>query len=345
MLNHCRRSLASSLWLAAEYQAFVSTSSMTDILPFSVYTQEYESGQPDAFGVHGLVIDRERTHRDSADEYSAYATYKGQAGFLKCSYSTRSYANEIRSLLALNRLDPPMPSIPKWHGYDTAIPFQKLKSRLVTYFRTADGYGCTVLSLVDGIQLNEYAVSLSPLQRNTELRDVARQLLIVLAYLHSAGWAHGDIKPKNIMVNVVSHQDDDKPNVEVTLVDFNWAIPSAEKLHKPLGRTLGFTPPEYYSSKQINMQSFDVWSLGTTLYALFMGHAPYEVEYDSEGNELLWPKKKRRKFMRNLIKHQQHKHKPLNCSEEARDFIESLMRINPSDRPTMKEMMQHAWLR
>ncbi|KAI9591076.1 kinase-like domain-containing protein [Syncephalis fuscata] len=225
------------------------------------------------------------------------------------------------------------------------MPFSSYVPSLLTYFRTGDGFGCIVMSLANGITLKEYTKSLSSLQKDVELRDVVRQLLISLAYLHRSEWVHGDLKPDNVMVQVTPPRTDGKSRVQVTLIDFNLAFPTINGTSPPAGHTVGYTPPEFYGSKQTVSHSFDSWSLGATLYALFTGHAPYEIDYDEKGTTGVWSLEKRKEFMRSMLKHQQHSYQQLNCSEEAREFIETLMVIDPAKRVTVEEIMWHKWLK
>ncbi|KAI9591207.1 kinase-like domain-containing protein [Syncephalis fuscata] len=343
--KHTRISLGSGLWLSAEYDKFIDTSPIDDLLPFAVYNQETILDEEEAFGVPGLVVNKEHTDSGAMSDYTAYATYENQPGFIKCSYKIDWYQREVDALLNVTKLNHPMPAVPAWHGYLDAIPSQSLFVQLLTYFRTGDGYGCIVLDLVDGITLKEYAASLTSLQKDVALRDIVRQLLISLAYLHHGGWAHCDIKPSNIMVHIIPHRIDGKPNTRVTLIDFNLALPTIDGIGSTRGHTVGYAPPEFYLSAPIDLYALDSWELGATLYKLFANSVPYEMAYNDEEKKKKMTKKERRKIMLDMLELEQHSYKPLNCSEEAREFIDLLLTINPDKRPTMKEMMWHRWLK
>jgi serine/threonine protein kinase len=147
------------------------------------------------------------------------------------------------------------------------------------------------------------------------------------------------------MIHTVPQRSDGQPRVHVTLIDFNLSFPLINGTTSSIGYTLGYTPPECYSGKWEYTFTVDSWSLGATLYLLFTGKTPYEYTYTEEGEKTPWPKKKRKEFMRNLLEHQQHSYAPLNCSSEARDFIEILLHVDPANRPTMRELMWHRWLK
>lgn len=136
------------------------------------------------------------------------------------------------------------------------------------------------------------------------------------------------------MIHTVPQRSDGQPRVHVTLIDFNLSF-----------SLINDTPPEYYSNEQKSTFTVDSWSLGATLYLLFTGKTPYEYTYTDEGKMKSWPMEKSIKFMHNLLEHQQHSYAPLNCSSDARDFIETLLHVDPANRPTMRELMWHRWLK
>ncbi|RKP23471.1 kinase-like domain-containing protein [Syncephalis pseudoplumigaleata] len=296
--DHCRISLLSGLWLSAEYDPYYQVCMTDDYIPFAVYNQEYIVGEEEALGVPGLVFEEERSTRGAMSDYTGYVSYYGRPGFIKCSYKLDWYDREVYALMVL------------------------------TYFRTGDGFGCMVLDMVDGVTLKEFANELSPLQRDVDLRDVVRQLLV------------------DVMVNILPATTDGRPRFRTTLIDFNLALPTANgSEYPPNGHTVGMTPPEFYARREIDLRAFDAWQLGAMLYSLFMNRAPYEIDYDENNQKTNWPVPQRRKFMRELMRHQQHSYAALNCSSDARDFIEQLLQIDPAKRPTMKELMWHKWLR
>jgi serine/threonine protein kinase/formylglycine-generating enzyme required for sulfatase activity len=131
-----------------------------------------------------------------------------------------------------------------------------------------------------------------PGERNVELRKLLGRFVAVcdaVAYAHSRGILHRDLKPDNIMLG---------PYGETLVVDWGLAgpvrgpdqtpLPSALR---PAGAAEGWTQtgavigtPQYMSPEQAAGQAdrlgpaADVYSLGATLYQLLTGRAPFPME-------------------------------------------------------------------
>ncbi len=101
-----------------------------------------------------------------------------------------------------------------------------------------------------------------------------------LAYLHSQGWVHRDVKPDNFLV---------KPSGEVRLVDFALAVRrkgGLSRLFSPKTKIQGTR--SYMSPEQIRGQPLDeradLYSFGCMIYELLGGKPPYT---GSTTNQLL----------------------------------------------------------
>ena len=115
-------------------------------------------------------------------------------------------------------------------------------------------------------------------------RDIARDLLNALAFIHEHGIAHRDVKPENVLLC-----DDGAGGVVAKLADFGCAttfvLPSREKnLAKKkndfdfvcldLVGTPAYMPPECASGEAHDPFLADAWSFGMTLYYCAFG-APF----------------------------------------------------------------------
>ncbi len=110
-----------------------------------------------------------------------------------------------------------------------------------------------------------------PLPSPGEVAGLLRQVAGALDYAHSQGVIHRDIKPSNIMF-------DNQGNAY--LVDFGIAkLLSATSALTSTGSVMGtplFMPPEQWRSETLTPAA-DQYALGVTIYALLIGHAPYEA--------------------------------------------------------------------
>jgi phosphorylase kinase gamma subunit len=99
-----------------------------------------------------------------------------------------------------------------------------------------------------------------------------RQLLEAVAFIHSKGIVHRDVKPENILL-------DDHFNVKITDFGFAKVIGPNEKLYELCG-TPGYLAPELLrASMYENVDGYDkqvdMWACGVILYTLLVGFPPF----------------------------------------------------------------------
>jgi len=179
-----------------------------------------------------------------------------------------------------------------------------------------------VMECLEGGELFDRVVSRGSLPE-AEAADIARQVLSAVAYMHSKGVVHRDLKLENLMLEQVGSR-------RVRLIDFGlstrWDGETA--LSQTCG-SLQYVAPEVlrrsYGAKA------DLWSLGVVLYVLLVGRPLHR------GPEHVIPKRVRDGKL--SFAPQFHK-----LSEGARDLIQALLRQNPAERPSALEALAHPWL-
>ena len=144
-----------------------------------------------------------------------------------------------------------------------------------------------------------------------EAARVIIKCLEALQHCHALGITHRDIKPENIMYG---HDG------EVRLVDFGLAKDSVLKMRAYAG-TPFFMAPEVLNGSYTH--KCDIWSLGCVLYMLCAGKLPY---YGTSREEV-------------FSKIGKAEYSPCSSfSDELQSLIEQMFTLDPSERPTAREL-------
>lgn len=186
------------------------------------------------------------------------------------------------------------------------------------------------LCLVMELHLGEdifVALSEDPSKPYTEdtARKIVTQLLDAIKYLHQKNIVQGGIMPGNILFS-------SKGSSDVKLVGFTLShdVKDEEILS---GGDAAFQAPEV-----INQQSWgkeiDLWQIGIIAYILFSGHAPFQ-----DSNVIrLYSKIRQGKY--ELPDSDWN-----NVSNEAKNFVQSLLTVDKEKRLTAEQALEHPWIK
>ncbi len=155
-----------------------------------------------------------------------------------------------------------------------------------------------------------------------DVKNILVSLLSVLAYVHSGGIIHRDIKPDNIILRNLNSQP--------VLIDFGAVKETVATVINAQGKsdrsivvgTPGFMAPEQAAGRPI--YASDLYSLGLTAIYMLTGKHPQQLELDSETGEILW-----------------HKY-ATNVSRELTNVIDRAIKYHPRDRYTTAQKMLEA---
>ncbi|TRY79217.1 hypothetical protein TCAL_05887 [Tigriopus californicus] len=160
-----------------------------------------------------------------------------------------------------------------------------------------------------------------------DVQGFLKQIIEALKFIHDKDIAHLDIKPQNIVLM------GQFPNCEIKLCDLEVArvIQKGESIREIIG-TPDYVAPEILSLDSITLAA-DIWSLGVLAYVLLTGFSPFGGDSDQE-------------TLRNISNAQLDFPSELfeGVSDQAKDFISQCLKRKPSERPTIKECLQHQWL-
>jgi len=121
------------------------------------------------------------------------------------------------------------------------------------------GFNYLIISRVKGEDLCEYMHKYG-LFSEQEVKNIIKQLLVIVKHMHAKKIIHKDIKPENIIY--------DKKTGTVVLIDFEGK------------QTKSFLSPEQCKYKSKLTEKTDIWSIGITLYNLVTGEVPFQGKTD-----------------------------------------------------------------
>lgn len=128
------------------------------------------------------------------------------------------------------------------------------------------------MELVEGESLLTYVKS-QP-ERKLEEKDfknLFKQIIEGLLYLHENNISHRDIKMENIIL---------KNKTEIKIIDFGFSTyaPKDKFLNFFCG-TPNYMPPEIILKKDYLGESADIWSIGILLYSILCGSFPFRGNF------------------------------------------------------------------
>lgn len=146
--------------------------------------------------------------------------------------------------------------------------------------RCADGRPYYVMKLIDGRTMANMLASRA--FSTSHMIQIFADVCQTVAYAHSRGVLHLDLKPGNVMVGEfgevhvldwgLAHFEGDPP--EGTLLHFD-DDDGREHAKGAVNGTPGYMSPEQARGRKLSPQA-DVFSLGAMLCEILTGHAPYE---------------------------------------------------------------------
>ena len=142
---------------------------------------------------------------------------------------------------------------------------------IITVYDFGDEQGLTYMAmeLLEGVDLRE-AIRARALGHLGRKLEVMEQIAEGLAFAHSRGVVHRDLKPGNIHL---------QPSGHIKILDFGLARLGASDMTKT-GTVMG--TPHYMSPEQVRGQKADarsdVFSLGAVFYEILCNHRPFEAD-------------------------------------------------------------------
>lgn len=180
-----------------------------------------------------------------------------------------------------------------------------------------------VMECVEGGELFERMTKVKSLSEK-EASDSTRQMLLALHYLHTRGITHRDLKLENFLYDFQNGH-------YLKMIDFGFSkYGSSNGRMKTSCGTLAYVAPEVL--KRSYTSQCDLWSMGVIVFILLSGHMPFHGESDDQIKD---------------IKRGRYEFKPEHwggISAMAKQFIRSLLEMDPARRLTAKSALDHRWI-
>ncbi|KAF5296672.1 hypothetical protein FQR65_LT10212 [Abscondita terminalis] len=160
-----------------------------------------------------------------------------------------------------------------------------------------------------------------------EAKRAMKQILEGLAYLHDRNIAHLDLKPQNLLLTVENSCED------IKLCDFGISrvLEKGVEVRELIG-TPDYVAPEVLNYEPITLAT-DIWSIGVLAYVLLTGYSPFGAA--DKQQTYLNISKCALSFDQDLFE---------DVSSAAIDFIRSSLVVDPRKRPTVLQLLDHAWI-
>ncbi|KAK2754807.1 hypothetical protein FQN54_006700 [Arachnomyces sp. PD_36] len=208
-----------------------------------------------------------------------------------------------------------------------------------------------------------------------EIKYVSKRVLEALKVLHEDGYVHTDMKMDNVLVNYAPPSQDGSGQrfSDVQLADLESTVPTTSRYC--IDRDEIGTPIWRSPEAQLGLQwgpPTDIWSFGTMIISMIWGdnffifkppvprgHDHYELEILAKYHVYFGPypasyadlADQETMGVLSLVMNDvpPEKLKPFSLasrreiSEEDKEFVLKIMKLDPRDRPTAKELLDDEW--
>lgn len=156
-------------------------------------------------------------------------------------------------------------------------------------------------------------------------RSLFKELVEAMAYVHSKGVAHRDLKLENIFLD---------RNVKVKIADFGlmkmFDGPNKDALKTKCG-TLNYMAPELSGQDTYDGPPVDIFACGVMLFMMLTSKQPF-----NEANDI-W----HQRMVADPVKAM--KQRGIEISDEALDLVAKMVAIDPKERFNVQQIAEHSW--
>jgi len=196
--------------------------------------------------------------------------------------------------------------------------------KLIDFFEESPNF-FLVMELMEGGDLFD---RIAHKMQYTEMdaRQLALSLLQAVQHIHSRCVAHRDLKPQNLLLKSIQN------DVDIKVSDFSFA----KRVHTPKSLLTRCGTPTYVAPEILKNhphdERADMWSVGVILFVTLVGYPPF-IEEDQR---VLFRKIRLGEY---CFENEDWS----NRSKESRDLITKLLVVDPDQRWTASQVLNHKW--
>ena len=178
------------------------------------------------------------------------------------------------------------------------------------------------MEYISGGELFNYIVKNKHLEEN-EASFFYSQIVHIIQEIHKHKICHRDLKPENLLLT---------QNKTIKLIDFGLSNQYKTLLSTPCGSPC-YASPEVIKGLKYSGLAIDLWASGIILFSMLCGYLPF----DDKNNTKLF-----KKILK--CKYEFPDEKKIIISENAKDLIKKILRLNPEKRISLDEILEHPFL-
>jgi len=182
-----------------------------------------------------------------------------------------------------------------------------------------------VLELCRGGDLFDFVISQGQCSEAVAAALMAKMFAAV-HYMHSIHICHRDLKPENFLFETKDSRS------EIKIIDFGLANKFGDdesNMHTIVGSP-------YYVAPEVLKGNYhhecDIWSMGVILYVLLAGFPPFQGDNAHD----VFQEISNCKYSMDMDEFKE-------ASAEVKDLISRLLVLEPEQRPSIPEILQHRW--
>lgn len=264
----------------------------------SKYYQVFEQAAKGGFGA--IFVAKRSSKSPRIDTQAAWTGVRYAIKEIKCK-TQKDYKRALREVTILARVDHP-----------NIVRFEEAFYHNNSFWVVQEYlHGGSLKNVLDNVRLEERFIA-----------HISQKLFLALAYLHSRGLAHRDVKPSNVMLSTRG---------EVKLIDFGLCldVSMGPVIHR--AGTCWYMPPEVIRARQHSYPA-DIWSVGITILEMCQNAPPFAV-FGEAGS-----------LFRTAIGEIPSLKHPSQFSAALQDLLDQCLQLEPEARGEAYRLAAHPWL-